>query len=64
MNGRTFTVKTVLRDYFQGALGESKLRELVYRGEIPHIRIGNKIIFREESLDDWMSKQEKKNFKT
>lgn len=56
---RKFTVKTALTDYFQGTIGETKLREAIRRGEIPHIRIGTKIILREAALDAWMAEQER-----
>lgn len=55
--GRVFTVKTILTDYFQGAIGETKLRELIKQGKIPHIRVGSKIMFREDALDTWFKEQ-------
>jgi hypothetical protein len=58
MEGRIFTVKTVLTDYFQGAVGETKLRELVRKEKIPYFRIGAKIYFREDSLDAWTQEKE------
>ncbi|MDD2585490.1 MAG: excisionase family DNA-binding protein [Syntrophomonadaceae bacterium] len=56
---RTFTVKTALEEYFQGTLGETKLRELLRKGEIPHVRVGTRILIREEALDAWMEQKEK-----
>jgi excisionase family DNA binding protein len=61
MPGRIFTVKTALSDYFQGALGETKLRELLRSGDIHHTRAGAKILIREETLDNWMAMQEQKS---
>ncbi len=61
MSGRVYTVKTALCDYFQGALGETKLRELLRSGEILHTRAGAKILIREEALDNWMTTQEQKS---
>lgn len=58
MAERVFTVKTALTDYFQGTIGETKLREWIRRGKIPHIRIGGKIILREGTLDAWFEEQE------
>ncbi|HOV79553.1 MAG TPA: helix-turn-helix domain-containing protein [Bacillota bacterium] len=58
---RKFTIKTALTDYFQGTLGETKLREAIRRGEIPHIRVGTRIILRESTLDAWMAEQEQKS---
>lgn len=39
-----------------------KLREMVRDKQIPAYRIGNKIMFRKSSLDEWITKQEKQNF--
>lgn len=39
---------------------EYKLREMVRGNEVPHYRIGNKIMFRKTSLDDWITQQESK----
>jgi excisionase family DNA binding protein len=61
VSGRMFTVKTALRDYFQGTLGETKLREAIRAGEIPHVRVGGRIILREDALDAWMEEQEKRS---
>jgi len=55
---RIFTVQTVIEDYFQGAIKETKLRELVRQGLIPHTRIDKRILFREEALNKWMEEQE------
>jgi len=56
-----YTVATALTEYFQGAIGESKLREAIRQGKIPHSRIGARIILREESLDAWLSEQEQRS---
>lgn len=61
MAGRMFTVKTALIEYFQGAIGETKFREALRLGQIPHVRIGARIIIREASLDVWMAQQESHN---
>lgn len=58
MPSRMYTVKTALAEYFQGALGETKFRELLKKGEIPHTRAGARILIREEALDAWMVEQE------
>lgn len=57
-NRPKYTIQTALRDYFQGTIGETKLREAIRKGQIPHIRIGSRIILREEALDNWMNEQE------
>lgn len=55
---RVYTVKAALKDYFQGAIGETKLRDIIRKGKIPHTRIGTRIILREEALDKWIAEQE------
>ena len=58
---RVFTVQTALKEYFQGVIGETKFREALRRGQIPHTRIGSRIIIREEALDKWLEQQEKQS---
>lgn len=38
-----------------------KLREMVRDKQIPAYRIGNRIMFRRSSLDEWIAKQEERN---
>lgn len=58
-NRPKYTIQTALKNYFQGTIGESKLREAIRKGQIPHSRIGSRIILREEALDNWMNEQER-----
>jgi excisionase family DNA binding protein len=58
---RKFTIKTALSDYFQGTLGEAKLRQEIRAGRIPHTRVGTRIILRESALNGWMDEQEKQS---
>lgn len=37
---------------------EYKLREMARQKAIPHYRVGNRIMFRKVTLDEWISKQE------
>ncbi|GAB6178996.1 hypothetical protein JCM14036_03150 [Desulfotomaculum defluvii] len=55
---RIYTVQTALKEYFQGTIGETKLRSAIRQGQIPHVRVGVKILLREEALDKWMAAQE------
>lgn len=57
---KMYTVQTALRDYFQGCVSESKLRQAIREGKIPHARIGARILIRETALDAWMEEQEKR----
>lgn len=52
---QTITVKEVA-DY----IGVSKdvIYQLVREHQIPHLRIGRRILFRKEALNVWMDKQE------
>ena len=58
---RVYTVKTALTDYFQGTIGETKLREAIRGGRIPHIRIDARIILRKSALDAWAAEQERQS---
>jgi excisionase family DNA binding protein len=40
---------------------EYKLYELVRMKAIPHYRIGSRILFRTETIDDWLRQQEEEN---
>lgn len=55
---RVYTIKTALTDYFQGTICETKLREMIRRGQIPHTRADTRIILREGALDKWLAEQE------
>lgn len=56
---RRYTIKTVISEYFRGEIGETKLRQMVRDGEIPHFRVGNRIFFHEEALNNWAAEQER-----
>ncbi|MGE5422870.1 MAG: helix-turn-helix domain-containing protein [Ignavibacteriales bacterium] len=56
---RCYTVKTLTADYFDGTVSEGKIYTMVERGEIPHIKIGTRIIFHQDSLDLWMEQNTK-----
>lgn len=49
------TVKQASQDYFNGAISESKLYELVRKKEIPVLTISSKkIFFNTKKLDEWL----------
>jgi len=56
MERTTFTVLEVA-----GYIGVSRdfVYSLVARNEIPHIRIGSRIVFKRTSIDSWMNAIEK-----
>jgi excisionase family DNA binding protein len=43
--------------------GEHRLRKLVQRGDIPHVRDGSRIFFERTELDSWMTSKRKENTK-
>lgn len=53
-----YTVQSALTDYFRGSISEWLLRRVLRSGELPHFRIGGRILLTEEALDAWVSKQE------
>lgn len=46
-------------DYFNGQISYWKLLELAKAGQIPHFRIGGKVFFRADALDQWIESMEK-----
>lgn len=38
-----------------------KILDMVKKGEIPHIRAGKLVLFRRETLDNWLAEQEAAN---
>ncbi len=40
------------------SLGESKLKELIYQGEIPSLKVGSRRLIRRESLKEWAEREE------
>ena len=61
MDDRVYTIKTALAEYFQGALGETKLRQAIREGKIPHIRVDARILLRKSALDAWAAEQERQS---
>lgn len=55
-----FTVKETAP--YIGA-SEWMVREMVRLKQIPHYRIGSRILFRKAALDEWISKQEQGNWR-
>ncbi|MEK3721987.1 helix-turn-helix domain-containing protein [Paenibacillus sp. FSL H8-0034] len=54
----TLTVKEARTEIFENSISEYKLYEMVRKGEIPHVRIGAKILLRRDTLEAWMRQQE------
>jgi excisionase family DNA binding protein len=55
MNRRTITVKEAA-DYI--GVSKDTIYELSKRKQIPCIRVGRRILFRREALDNWMEGKE------
>ena len=55
---RVYTVKSALDEFFRGAISESKLRDLIRQGKIPHSRLGTRVLLRDQALREWLIKQE------
>ena len=55
---KMFTVETAISNYFQGTISKSKLYKMVENNEIPHSRVGTRILLRQDSLDRWMRERE------
>lgn len=44
--------------------GYDKLLQMVRNKEVPHYRIGRRVFFTQEALDEWITELEKKSTKT
>lgn len=55
---QVFTVKEIA-EYLHCSV--SSIRGLVRNKEIPHFRIGSKLYFNKEAVDNWVKMQELKN---
>jgi excisionase family DNA binding protein len=38
-----------------------KILDMVKKGEIPHIKVGKLVLFRQETLDQWLVEQEQQS---
>ena len=59
MNKIVFNVKDLAK-YL--SISESTIRKLVREKKIPHFRIFSKILFDKETIDKWLSNNEKENY--
>ena len=60
MNSSTMAAKTAA-EYI--GVSYWKLLELVKSGRIPHVRIDGRVLFRRETLDNWLAEQEHASIK-
>lgn len=54
----TLTVKEALEEVFENSISQFKLYEMIRKNAIPHVRIGQKILLRRDTLEAWMRQQE------
>lgn len=52
------TFSEAWEEIFEQAISKDKLYAEVRAGRIPHFRIGNKIIFRRDTVEKWFREQE------
>ena len=52
------TAKQVATEYFGGSVSYWKLLELAKAGKLPHFKVGSRVFFRCEALDEWVKQQE------
>lgn len=57
----TLTFSEAWELIFQRKISKDKLYSEVRAGRIPHTRIGRKIIFRQDTLNEWFRQQETSN---
>ncbi|MDR3562190.1 MAG: helix-turn-helix domain-containing protein [Negativicutes bacterium] len=56
---KVMTAQQAATEYFSGNISYWKLLALAKQRKIPHIRIGGRVFFREDSLDTWLTDNEK-----
>lgn len=54
----TLTFSEAWEFIFERKVSKDKLYSEVRSGRVPHIRIGTKILFRRDTLEDWFREQE------
>lgn len=59
----TLTFNEVWEEIFECTISKDKLYAECRAGNIPHTKIGTKLIFRRTSLENWFSQQEMNNCK-
>lgn len=59
----TLTFTEAWEQVFECAISKDKLYAEVRAGRIPHTKIGAKIIFRRDTLEDWFKQQEQLNLR-
>ena len=52
------TAKQASTEYFGGSVSYWKLLELAKTGQLPHFKVGSRVFFRWEALDEWVKQQE------
>lgn len=59
----TLTFNEVWEEIFECTISKDKLYAECRSGNIPHTKIGSKLIFRRTTLENWFSQQEINNSK-
>ena len=49
-----------LVDYLNGTVSKGIIYKLVREDKIPYFKMGTRILFRKESIDNWVSEQERR----
>lgn len=62
MDKEIMTAKEASNEYFKNTISYWKLLELVRAGKIPYFKVGNRILFKRESLNNWISDLEQNQF--
>lgn len=51
---KIYTKESVLNEYLQGRISKSKLDDMIRKKQIPHFRLGVRVLFRKGELDYWV----------
>lgn len=55
---KIMSAKQAANEYFKNTISYWKLLELVKAGKIPCFKVGSRILFRREALDQWVQELE------
>lgn len=51
------TADEVRKEFFQNRIGRNKLYDMTKQGLIPHLKVGRRILYCIEDLNDWWEQQ-------
>jgi excisionase family DNA binding protein len=60
---RVISVKQAVEQFFNNTISEEMLYKLVRQKKIPHVKLGSRILFDEDTLQQWWQEQQEQSTK-